>query len=313
MKIIVTGGAGFIGSHIVDAYIKAGHRVAVIDNLLTGFKKNLNPKAKFYKADIKNLALMEKIFRRERPEIVSHHAAIAEVVKSLRNPLPTLGTNVLGTTNVLLAFGKYGAGKNWKFIFSSTGGAIYGEPKKIPADERTPAIPLSPYGLSKLLGEELIKFYSRQYGFDYLIFRYPNVYGPRQNPKGEAGVVAIFGGIMKRNIRPTIFGDGTKARDYVYVGDIARANIIVLKRRKNEIINLGWGKMVTDQTIFDAIAEETGFSASGGKETKPIYAPYRKGEVYRIAIDARRAKKILGWRPSVKLKDGIRKTLATIH
>ena len=311
MKIIVTGGAGFIGSHIVDAYIKAGHRVAVIDNLLTGFKKNLNPKAKFYNADIRNLALMEKIFSRERPETVNHHAAIAEVVKSVRNPLPTLETNVLGTTNILVAFGKYGLGKNKKFIFSSTGGAIYGEPKKIPADERTPAVPLSPYGLSKLLGEELIKFYARQYSFDYLIFRYPNVYGPRQNPKGEAGVVAIFGGMMKQNVRPTIFGDGTKARDYTYVEDIARANIIVLKRGKNEIVNLGWGKMVTDQMIFDAIARETGF---GGKFKKgPIYAPYRKGEVYRIAIDAHRAEKILGWKPKIKLEEGIRKTLATIN
>lgn len=311
MKIIVTGGAGFIGSHVVDAYVKAGHRVAVIDNLLTGFKKNVHPRATFYKADIKNLALMERIMKRERPEIANHHAAIAEVVKSLRNPLPTLETNVLGTTNVLLAFGKYGRGENRKFIFSSTGGAIYGEPKKIPADETTPAIPLSPYGLSKLLGEELIKFYARQYGFDYLIFRYPNVYGPRQNPKGEAGVVAIFGGMMKRSIRPTIFGDGTKARDYTYVGDVAHANLTALRRGKNEIVNLGWGKKVTDQTVFDAIAREIGFREKFREG--PIYAPYRKGEVYQIALDAHRAKKILDWKPKVKLRGGIRKTLSTIE
>src|SRR3989338_1123382 len=167
MKIIVTGGAGFIASHITDAYIKAGHKVVVIDNLVTGFRKNVNPKAKFYKADIRDLARMEEIFKRERPEVVNHHAAIAEVVKSLRNPIPTFEVNVLGTVNVALCFGRFGKGKNKKFIFSSTGGAIYGEPKKIPADEKTPAIPLSPYGLSKLLGEEVIKFYARQYGFDY--------------------------------------------------------------------------------------------------------------------------------------------------
>ena len=306
MKIIITGGAGFIASHVADAYIKAGHKVAIIDNLLTGFKKNMNRKAKFYKADIRNLPLMERIMKRERPEIVNHHAAIAEVIKSLRNPIPTFQTNVIGMANVLLAFGKHGRGKNKKLIFSSTGGAIYGEPKKIPADENTPAVPLSPYGLSKLLGEEILKFYSRQYGFKYLIFRYPNVYGPRQNSKGEAGVIAIFGGLIKNGGRPKIFGDGTKARDYTYVGDIVRANIAALRKGANDTINLGWGKIVTDQMIFDTIARETGF------KQKPIYAPYRKGEVYQISIDAKKAKKILGWRPKVKLEEGIKKTLASL-
>lgn len=303
MKIIVTGGAGFIGSHVVDACVKAGHRVAVIDNLATGFSKNVNRRAKFYKADIRDLALMETIFRRERPEIVNHHAAIADVVKSLRNPLPTLETNVLGTADVLISFGRYGKGKNRKFIFSSTGGAIYGEPRKIPADEKTAAAPLSPYGLSKLLGEEVIKFYSQHFGFDYLIFRYPNVYGPRQNPKGEAGVVAIFGGLIKKAKRPTIFGDGSKTRDYVYVEDIARANATALRHGRNEILNLGWGKKISDLEIFGAIAGELNF------KQKPIYAPFRKGEVCQIALDARRAKKILGWRPKIKLEEGIRKTL----
>jgi len=307
MKIIVTGGAGFIASHVVDAYIAQGHKVVVIDNLSTGFRKNINPKAKFYKTDIRDYSAIEKIFKKEKPEIVNHHAAIAEVVKSLRDPIPTLQVNVLGTTNVLLAFGIYGKGKNRKFIFSSTGGAIYGEPKKIPADESTDTIPLSPYGLSKLLGEEVIKFYSRQYGFSYLIFRYPNVYGPRQNPKGEAGVIAIFGGIMKSGKRPIIFGDGTKARDYTFVHDIARANSIALKKGKNEIVNLGWGKKITDQMIFDEIAAALHY------DEKPIFAPYRKGEVYQIAIKADKAKKILGWKPSVGLGDGIRRTLETIR
>ncbi len=305
-KILITGGAGFIASHIADCYIKAGHSVSIIDNLATGFTKNVPSGAKFYKADIRNLDQIENIFKKAKPEVVSHHAAIAEVVKSLKNPLPTLEVNVLGTTNILLAFGKYGKGSRRKFIFSSTGGAIYGEPKKIPADEQTPPIPLSPYGLSKFLGEEVIKFYARQYGFDYIIFRYPNVYGPRQNPKGEAGVVAIFGGLMKAGVRPTIFGDGTKARDYTHVADIARANEIALAKGKNEIINIGWGKKVTDDMIFNAIAKEIKF------EGKPIYAPYRKGEVYQIALDARKAKKILGWEPQIKLREGIRKTLAEI-
>lgn len=303
MKILVTGGAGFIGSHIIDAYINLGYKVVVIDNLSTGFRKNLNPKAKFYKADIRDLPKIEKIFQKEKPQIVNHHAAIAEVVKSLRDPLPTLNVNVIGTINLLLSAGKIGVKK---FIFSSTGGAIYGQPDKIPADENTPAIPLSPYGLSKLLCEECIKFYAKHYGFDYLIFRYPNVYGPRQNPKGEAGVVAIFSGLMREGKRPIIFGDGTKTRDYVYVDDIVKANIIGFKKGKNEILNLGWAKKISDQKIFDTIAKEMKF------KEKVKYAPFRKGEIYQIAITNAKAKKNLGWSPKVKFEDGVKITLKSL-
>ncbi len=304
MKIIVTGGAGFIASHIVDAYIKAGHKVAVIDNLTSGFKRNLNPKAKFYKADIRNLGLIEKIFKREQPQIVNHHAALVSVVESVRNPILAFETNVVGTLNLLLAFGKYGRIRNGKFIFASTGGAIYGEPKRIPATERTKTNPLSPYGLSKLLAEKTIEFYSKKFGFSFLNLRYVNVYGPRQNPKGEAGVVAIFIGLIKKGLRPTIFGDGTKTRDYLYVEDIVRANLMALRRGRNETLNLGWGKEISDQLIFDTIAKELNFLK------KPIYAPYRKGEVRRIALDAGRAKKILGWQPKIDLVQGIKKTVS---
>jgi len=303
MKILVTGGVGFIGSHIVDAYINLGYKVVVIDNLSTGFRKNLNPKAKFYKVDIGDLPKIEKIFQKEKPQIVNHHAAIAEVVKSLRDPLPTLNVNVIGTINLLLAAGKI---RVKKFIFSSTGGAIYGQPDKIPADENTPAIPLSPYGLSKLLGEECIKFYAKHYGFDYLIFRYPNVYGPRQNPKGEAGVVAIFSGLMRKGKQPTIFGDGSKTRDYVHIDDIVRANIIGLHKGKNEILNLGWAKKISDQKIFDTIAKNLNF------KKPPIYAPFRHGEVYQIALSAKKARKNLGWQPKISLEEGIKKTVKTI-
>ena len=303
MKILVTGGVGFIGSHIVDAYINLGYKVVVIDNLSTGFRKNLNPKAKFYKVDIGDLPKIEKIFQKEKPQIVNHHAAIAEVVKSLRDPLPTLNVNVIGTINLLLAAGKI---RVKKFIFSSTGGAIYGQPDKIPADENTPAIPLSPYGLSKLLGEECIKFYAKHYGFDYLIFRYPNVYGPRQNPKGEAGVVAIFSGLMRKGKQPTIFGDGSKTRDYVHIDDIVRANIIGLHKGKNEILNLGWAKKISDQKIFDTIAKNLNF------KKPPIYAPFRHGEVYQIALSAKKARKNLGWQPQISLEEGIKKTVKTI-
>ena len=294
LKILITGGAGFIGSHIVDGYIKAGHKVAIIDNLSTGFRRNINPKAKFYQADIRDLKRVLNIFKKEKPAIVNHHAAIAEVVKSVKNPMPTFETNVPGTANVLLAFGKYGKGSGRKFIFSSSGGAIYGQPKKIPANENELINPLSPYGLSKFLGEEVIKFYSRQYEFDYLIFRYPNVYGPRQNPKGEAGVVAIFSGLMRRGKRPVIYGDGSKTRDYVYVDDIVRANIIGLRKGKNDIFNLGWGKEIKDRMIFDILAKELGF------KEKPVYAAFRPGEVVRISLDAKKIRKALGWTPKVE-------------
>jgi len=303
MKIIVTGGAGFIASHIADRYIKDGNRVIIIDNLSAGFRKNINPRAKFYKADIRNLSQIKRIFKKERPEIVNHHAAIAEVIKSVRNPIPTFETNVLGTANVSLAFGNFGVGKRKKFIFSSSGGAIYGDPKKIPADESTEIAPVSPYGLSKFLGEEIIKFYSREFGFKYLILRYANVYGPRQNPKGEAGVVAIFGRLIKIGIRPKIFGDGTKARDYVYIDDIVRANTLGLKRGGNEILNIGLERKISDRKIFDTIAKLLHYSDT------PIHAPYRKGEIYQISLNARRAGKILDWRPRISLEDGIKKTL----
>ncbi len=291
MKIIVTGGAGFIGSHIVDAYIASGHRVAVSDNLSSGFQKNVNPKAKFYKADVKNGKSVEAIFKKERPEIVNHHAAMIEVVKSFREPVSTLTTNVLGTANVLNAFGVYGKGKNKKAIFSSSGGAIYGEPKKIPVAENAPIKTLSPYGLSKLLAEETMMFYARHFGFHFTILRYANVYGPRQNPKGEAGVVAIFGGLMKKGDHPTLFGDGTKGRDYVHVYDVAEANRLALKKGNGEILNIGVGKVISDKAVFDAIATSLEFREA------PIFAPYREGEVYRISLDARRAKKVLGWKP----------------
>jgi len=300
MKIIVTGGAGFIASHITDAYIKAGHRVVVIDDLSKGFRRNINPKAKFYKADIADLAAMEKIFKKERPEVVNHHAAIAEVSRSMRDPIPTLTTNVLGTANVLLAFGQHGrGGKRRKFIFASTGGAMYGDPKRLPVDERTPTDPLSPYGLSKKLAEDTIVFYSKQFGFDHFIFRYANVFGPRQNPHGEAGIVAIFGELMKAGKKPTIFGDGTKARDYVYVSDVAAANLAALRRGKNTTVNIGRGITTTDREMFDAIARAAGF------KKEPIYAPYRKGEIYRISLNAVKARKILGWKPTVDIAKGV--------
>ena len=306
-KILVTGGAGFIASHIVDKYFAEGHDVVVVDNLLTGKKENINKKAKFYEVDIKNTEEINKIFDKEKPEIVNHHAAIAEVVKSLRDPIPTFQTNVLGTINLLMAGQNNGMKK---FIFASTGGAIYSEAKKIPADEFTPEMPLSPYGFSKLLGEQTIKFYARLGSpageFKYLILRYPNVYGPRQNPKGEAGIVAIFTDLIKNKKSPTIFGDGTKARDYTHVDDVVSANILALEKGENETLNLGWGKPITDQEVFDTIASVLKSNIKCGK------APYRTGEVYRIALSNKKAQKVLGWKPKISFSEGIKSYIKSL-
>jgi len=296
MKILVTGGAGFIGSHVVDRYVELGHEVTVIDNLSTGFEKNLNAKAKFFKADIRELEKIYEIVSDFKPDVINHHAALAEVTKSVEDPSDTLAVNVMGTANVLLAGGKASIKH---FIFSSTGGAIYGDPVHLPADESCKPAPLSPYGLSKLLGENIIEFYARIYGLTYTIFRYSNVYGPRQNPGGEAGVVAIFTNLIKSGARPTIFGDGSKTRDYVYVGDIVSANELALDTTENNLLNLGWGKEISDKEIFDAIASALNFSKDS------IYAPFREGEVSKISLDSTKARKILGWVPKVNITEGI--------
>ncbi len=303
MRIIVTGGAGFIGSHIVDAYLARGHRVAIIDNLSTGTRRNINPKAHFYKADIRNQKILDHIFQKEKPDVVNHHAALASVIASIGNPNVTFETNILGTVNLLRAFAAHGNGKSRKFIFASTGGAIYGTPKKLPASEATPPKPSSPYGFSKLLGEETIAFYARTSHFTYTILRYANVYGPRQNPHGEAGVVAIFRKLMAQRKQLTIFGDGSKTRDYVYVADIARANIAALTKGSGEIINLGTGIMTSDKEVFGAVAKAMRFKGV------PRYAPFRPGEVSKISLDARRAQRVLGWTPRMRFKEGVARTI----
>lgn len=301
MKILVTGGAGFIASHVVDAYVARGHTVVIVDNISSGFRRNINKKAKFYKADIRNLTALRKIFKKEKPDMVNHHAAVSEVIKSVRDPGLTYDVNILGTANLLLAAGEV---KVKKFIFISTGGALYGNPKNgVRARENTPPNPLSPYALSKVIGETLVQTYAKWYRFPYLIFRYANVYGPRQNPRGEAGVIAIFTRLICGGGRPRIFGDGTKTRDYVYVEDIARANVLGLRKGKNEILNLGVGREITDQKVFDEIAKNLEY------KKPPIYAPFRKGEVYRIALNSSRAKRILGWKARVRFEEGVKRYL----
>lgn len=296
MKVLVTGGAGFIGSHLVDRLIEIGHEVAVVDNLSTGKEENINRRAKFYRLDIRDSKL-EEVFASETPEIVNHHAAQVSVTKSVTEPLWDAQINILGSLNLLELARPY---KVKKFIYASTGGAVYGEPEYIPADEEHKVAPLSPYGISKFMVEKYIAVYGHNYGLPYTILRYSNVYGPRQDPHGEAGVVAIFNQQMLANIQPTIFGDGSKTRDYVYVADIVEANILALSQGDGEIYNLGWGKEITDYSIFDEVRKALNYSG------EPSYSSKRPGEVENIALNAAKARKSLGWEPKISLTEGIK-------
>jgi len=290
LKILVTGGAGFIGSHIVDILIENGHDVSILDNLSTGNEKNLNSKAKFIKGDIldKNLDLTGF-------ECVIHEAAQINVRTSVENPTLDGNINILGTINILEKIKEYNVKK---IIFSSSGGAVYGEPEYLPVDEKHSLKPLSPYGLSKFCAEEYIKLYGRLYGIEYCILRYSNVYGERQDPLGEAGVISIFIDKMKKGESPVIYGDGNQTRDFVNVKDVARANLMALNW-KNDIVNIGSGKETSVNELFKIISSEIGF------DKDPIYEKERDGEVYRIYIDYEKAKS-LGWMPEVELKNGIK-------
>jgi UDP-glucose 4-epimerase len=298
LKILVTGGAGFIASNIVDALIDLGHNVVIVDNLTSGFQQNLNPKAKFYKIDIRDSKLSE-ILEREKPQIVNHHAAQIDVRKSSEDPIADAEANILGSLNLITSCLRFGVKR---IIYASTGGATYGDPEYIPADENHPIKPISQYGVSKHTVEHYLHLYSITDRLEYVTLRYSNVYGGRQNPHGEAGVVAIFAIQMLTGKQPTIFGPGDKTRDYTHVSDIVRANIIALEHGKNAIYNIGTGVETKDQEIFDTLASVLGFKG------KPIYAPLRKGEVYRIALDCTKAQKELGWSPQLSLKEGMART-----
>jgi UDP-glucose 4-epimerase len=298
LKILVTGGAGFIGSNLVDALISLGHDVVVVDNLSSGLKKNLNPKARFYQIDICDEKLSE-VFEHEKPEIVDHHAAQIDVRKSNEDPIADAEANILGSLNLITNCVRHGVKR---VVYASTGGAIYGDPQYLPADENHPINPISQYGVSKHTVEHYLHLYSIINGLEYVALRYSNVYGPRQNPYGEAGVIAIFAIQMLTGKQPTIFGPGDKTRDYTHVSDIVAANIIALDRGKNAIYNIGTGTETKDQEIFDTLASVLGYKG------KPIYAPLRKGEVYRISLNCGKARKELGWIPKLSLREGIAQT-----
>src|SRR5262245_11597887 len=301
MRILVTGGAGFIGSNVADRYLADGHEVAILDNLSTGLRTNLPARARFFEADVRDATALQRAFDDFRPEILNHHAAQIDVRKSVDSPVFDAEVNVLGSLNLLQA--AVAAGTR-KVIYASTGGALYGEGKELPATEEHPINPESPYGSSKHALEHYLYLYRLNRGLDYTILRYPNVFGPRQNPHGEAGVNAIFIGLLCEGKRPTIFGDGTAVRDYLYVDDVVEANALALDKGSGEIVNLGWGIGVSVNDVFQSLAQILQF------REQPIYAAARPGEVQRIYLDATRARHVLGWSPHVEFEEGLRRTVA---
>jgi len=298
MKILVTGGAGFIGSNIVDRYLGEGHEVVVVDNLITGKRENLNPKAKFYEIDILDPEIGE-IFKKEKPAVINHHAAQIDVRKSLSDPIFDAKVNILGTINILENSVKAGVKK---VIYASTGGALYGEPTYLPVDENHPILPIAPYAASKFSAEAYLSLYAQSYNLKYSALRYGNVYGPRQDPLGEAGVIAIFIGKMLKGERPTIYGDGEQLRDYIFVGDIAEVNLKVLEEGVG-VYNVGTGIGTSVNQLFKNLKEILDF------KLESIYAPPRKGELLKVYLDAKKIEKELGWKARTSLNEGLRKTV----
>lgn len=300
MKILVTGGAGFIGSNVVDLLLHEGHDVVVVDNLVTGRYSNLNPAATFYQLDIRSSNLSQ-IFEKERPEVVNHHAAQMDVRRSVADPLYDADVNVKGSLNVLECARKYDVRQ---FVYASSGGTVYGEPQYLPCDERHPIQPICQYGGTKYMTELYLYMYRVMYGLDYVVFRYPNVYGPRQDPKGEAGVVAIFTGQMSRNETVTIHGDGLQERDFVYVDDVAEANRIALSLPSGGYVyNLGTGQPTNVFQIFDVLREITGYSKNAQ------FGPSRLGETRKIYLDSTKFQMETGWKPRSSLVEGLKKTV----
>ena len=304
MKVLVTGGAGFIGSHIVDAHIARGDDVAVLDNLVSGSDESVNPQARFYNADITDRDAMVRVFEEFRPDVLNHHAAEIGVRSSMDDPLLGVRTNLVGTVNLLEGSAKVGV----KGIVFASSCAVYAEPTYLPMDERHQTAPKSAYGASKLSGEHYIRALCESNGMGYTMLRYGNVYGPRQRTDGEAGVVAIFAGQMMNEETPSIFGDGTKTRDYVFVEDVARANLLAADQTGAKgVFNVAAGAEVSDREIYGAVAEAVGF------EGPPQYVAARKGDMRRICLDVSSAANGLGWRPQTKLLSGIEATVRSIR
>lgn len=302
-RALVTGGAGFIGSHVVDALLAQGAFVGVLDNLATGRKANLNAGAAFYEVDLRSPEV-DRVVGGVRPEVVFHIGAQSSVVVSVRDPALDVSVNVAGMVGLLQACVKHGV---MKVVFASSGGTLYGEPEALPCSEEHPIRPLSPYGASKEAGEAFLRAYAATFGLSGTALRLGNVYGPRQDPNGEAGVIAIFGGRMLGGEPVTIFGTGEQERDYVYVEDVARAFLLAAEEEASEVYNVGTGVGTSVNALFRALAPLTGYRLA------PRYAPPRPGEVYKVALDSRKLQRRLGWKPRVDLDEGLARTVGSLR
>ena len=299
MKVLVTGGAGFIGSHLVDRLIQEGHEVVVVDNLSTGKRRNLNRAARFFKLDIQSWRL-ERVFRNERPNVVMHLAAQMDVRKSVEDPVFDAQVNVLGTLNVLQQAVRHGVRK---VVFSSSGGAIYGEQEIYPAPESHVTRPLSPYGISKLCGEQYLSYYQRVSGLQVVNLRYANVYGPRQDPDGEAGVVAIFIQKLLNNEQAIVNGNGRQTRDFVYVEDVVEANLAVMGHETQGTYNVGTGEETSINDLLRILITHTKATC------KEVHGPAKNGEQVRSVIDSSKLRQELSWEPRTELSEGLKRTV----
>jgi UDP-glucose 4-epimerase len=300
MRVLITGGAGFIGSQVADAHVARGDEVVVVDSLAGGRREFVPARARFYQTDVRDLSMRE-IFEQERPHLVNHHAAQASVSASVRDPIFDADVNLLGTIRLAALAVEFGTEY---FIFASTGGALYGEPENLPADESTPILPLSPYGCAKSVAEAYLALFGRTNGLRACCLRYANVYGPRQDPHGEAGVVAIFARALLDGKPATIFGDGEQTRDFVFVDDVVRANLLAADRRIEGTFNIGTGQGTSVNTIYRILARITRSAAA------PAYGPPRPGDVRHITLAAASAQQHLGWTPATSLDTGLAATAA---
>lgn len=310
-KILVTGGAGFIGSHVVDAYIEQGHDVIVVDDLSSGKLENLNPKARFYKTDIRSEEI-HGIFEREKPDILNHHAAQISVPASVSDPAFDADVNIKGFLNLLEAARKNSVKK---VIFASTGGAIYGEAAEYPTPETCAPSPLSPYAITKSASENYLAFYNHQYGLDYTVLRYSNVYGPRQIPHGEAGVMAIFMKNLLSGKPSTVYyyPDEPRGmtRDYCYAGDVSRANVLALGKSNNGVFNIGTGVPTHTLDLFNLIYKSLKEQMPEIKDSlaNPGKGPVRPGDIKRSCLNVNKAEKLLGWKAKWSLEQGVEQTV----
>lgn len=298
MKVLVTGGAGFIGSHIVDALVEAGCRVAVVDDLSTGRFENVNPGVNFYRLAVEGDGFEEAVAR-EKPDVVLHQAAQVDVQRSLREPVADARINILGAVNLLEACRRHNVGK----VVYASSAAVYGNPAYLPVDEGHPAVPQSPYGVSKYTVEHYLRVYAEICGIRHTVLRYANVYGPRQDATGEGGVVAIFVDRLLKGEPPQIFGDGEQTRDFVYVKDVAAANLAALRRGDGMVLNVGTGAGLSVNGLFRALKKITGSGLT------PEYRPPRPGDITHSRLANAKARAALDWRPRYSLEEGLRETV----